>query len=134
MIHYLTENEIVAINYAVNKQFSPTEDFGIKDPKALKAVIAQPKQEVFGEVLYPSIYDKAAILFEMLINKHCFFNGNKRTAVMALYIFLRKNNIYLTANNQEIEDFTVQIAVQKEQNRLTNEEIAEWIEQRSKNS
>lgn len=132
MINYLTEKELIAINYAVIKQISPTEDFGVKDPAALKSVIAQPRQNVFGTELYPTIYDKAAILFEMVVNKHCFFNGNKRTSVMTLYVFLRKNNIRLTATNQEVADYAVQVAVQKGKERLTNEEIAEWIKLHSK--
>lgn len=128
MIQYLTENEIVAINYAVIKQISPSEDFGVKEPSALKAVVAQPRQNVIGAELYSTIYDKGAILFEMIINKHCFYNGNKRTAVMALYVFLRKNSIRLIASNKEIADFAVDIAVHKGKNRMTNKEISNWIE------
>lgn len=131
MIQYLTEKELIAINYAVIKQISPTEDFGVKDAAALKSVIAQPRQNVFGIELYSTVYDKAAILFEMVVNKHCFFNGNKRTSVMALYVFLRKNNIRLTASNHEVADYAVQVAVQKGKERLSNEEIAKWIETRS---
>ena len=133
MIHYLTEKEFVAINYTLIKQISPTEDFGVKDPSALKAVVAQPRQNTFGAELYPTIYDKAAILFEMIINKHCFYNGNKRTAVMGLYVFLRKNKIQLVVSNKEIADYSVHVAVQKGKHRLTNEEIAKWIERNSQN-
>lgn len=131
MIRYLSEKELVAINYAVIKQISPTEDFGVKDSSALKSVVNQPRQNVFGKELYPTVYDKAAILFEMVVNKHCFFNGNKRTSVMALCVFLRKNNIRLTASNQEIADYAVQVAVQKGKERLANEEIAQWIQTHS---
>ena len=70
MIQYLTEKELVAINYAIIKHISPTEDFGVKDSSALKVVIAQPSQNLFGSELYPTLYDKAAILFEMIIKKH----------------------------------------------------------------
>lgn len=131
MTHYLTEKELVAINYSVIRHFSPTEDFGVKDPSALKAVVAQPRQNVFGTELYPTIYDKAAILFEMCINKHCFFNGNKRTAVMALYVFLSKNGCRLNVSNNEIADYAVYVAVQKGEDRLSNEDISKWIEMSS---
>ena len=131
MTHYLTEKELLAINYSVIRRFSPTEDFGIKDSSALKAVVAQPRQNVFGTELYPTIYDKAAILFEMCINKHCFFNGNKRTAVMALYVFLSKNGCRLNVSNNEIADYAVYVAVQKGEDRLSNEDISKWIEMSS---
>ncbi|WP_161878626.1 type II toxin-antitoxin system death-on-curing family toxin [Alkalibacterium sp. MB6] len=132
MTYYLTEKELLAINYSMIRQFSPTEDFGVKDSSALKAVVAQPRQNGFGTELYPTIYDKAAILFEMCINKYCFFNGNKRTAVMALYVFLRKNGVQLTLSNKEIADYAVYVAVQKGENRLTNEDISKWIEMNSR--
>src|SRR5699024_9458346 len=131
MIHYLTEKELIAINYTLIKQISPTEDFGVKDLSALKAVIAQPRQNTFKTELYPTTYDKAAILFEMIINKYCFYNDNKRTAVVGLYVFLRKNKIQLVASNKEIADYAVHVAVQKSKHRLTNEEIAKWIDRNS---
>lgn len=131
MIYYLTEKELVTINYSVIKQFSPSEDFGIKDPSALKSVVAQPQQTIYDKELYPSVYDKAAILFEKVINKHCFYNGNKRTAVMSLYIFLRKNGIHLTASNNEIADYAVFLTSPNGNKRPTNKEISKWIESNS---
>lgn len=113
------------------KRFSPTEDFGVKEPSALKACVEQPKQEVFGAVLYPTVYDKAAILFEMLVNKHCFYNGNKRTTVMAVYTFMRLNNIQFQASNKEVADMAVAIASQRGDERLTHEQIAEWLKTHS---
>jgi len=128
MVRYLTEKEIVAINYYQIKQFSPSEDFGLKDPKALKVCVNQPKQVVFEKILYPTLYNKAAILFEMLINKHCFYNGNKRTAVMALYTFLKLNGVHLKSSNEAIADYAVSVAIKRGNERLTNENIAHWIE------
>lgn len=122
---------MVAINYAVIKNFSPTEGFGVKEPSALKFCVAQPKQEVFGKVLYPTTYAKAAILFEMLVNKHCFRNGNKRTAVMAVFSFMKLNDIQLHVSNKELADVAVVIASQRGDKRLTHEEIVEWLKQHS---
>jgi len=45
MVRYLTEKEIVAINYYQMKQFSPSEDFGLKDSNALKVCVNQPKKK-----------------------------------------------------------------------------------------
>jgi len=44
----------------------------VKDSSTLKAVVAQPRQNTFGTELYPKIFDKVAILLEMVVNKHCF--------------------------------------------------------------
>lgn len=131
MIRYLTEEEMVAINYAVIKQISPTEDFGVKEPSALNAVVNQPKQVVFGEELYPYLYDKAAILFEKTVNKHCFYNGNKRTATMALYVFLKRNGVQLHASNKALADMAVNIAAERGHNQLKQADIVDWIKEHS---
>lgn len=127
MTRYLTEEEIIRINETVINCYSPSEDIGVKDYSALQVCIEQPKQIVFDRILYPTIYDKAAILFEMVINKHCFYNGNKRTAVIALYTFLKFNRISLQAPDKELEDITVAIASLRGDDRLTHDEIKEWL-------
>lgn len=132
MTRYLTEKEIILINHVIIKRYSPTEDIGVKDYSALQACIEQLKQVVFGKVVYPIIYDKAAILFEMLINKYCFYNGNKRTAVMAVYVFLKSNGILLHAPKKELEDKAVAIASLRGDDQLTRNEIREWLEQNSR--
>lgn len=131
MTRYLTEEEIVAINYYQIKRFSPGEIFGVKEPTALQDCVEQPKQEMFGKALYPTLFNKAAVLFEMLINKHCFHNANKRTASMSLYTFLRLNGKRLTASNEELVTISVAIAEQKGEGRLSREDIAGWIEKHS---
>lgn len=82
----------------------------MKEPTALNLCVEQPKQEVFGKVLYPTLEEKAAILYEWLINKHCFHNGNKRTASMSLTTFLDLNGMRMTASQNELVEFTVSIA------------------------
>lgn len=91
--------------------------------------VSLPKQDVFGKELYPTIFDKAAILYQKLVQKHCFYNGNKRTALVALVTFLRLNNVTLQVSNKDIEDYTVAIATDKS---LTWEIISMWLEEHSK--
>ena len=124
MIRYLTERELVLINTLQIKTYSPQEQIGVKEPTALQMCVALPKQNVFGTELYPTIFDKAAILFQKLVQKHCFFNANKRTALVALHTFLRLNDHFLQVKEQEMEDYTVAVAVNQE---WTVPMIAEWI-------
>ncbi|WP_242551060.1 type II toxin-antitoxin system death-on-curing family toxin [Enterococcus ureilyticus] len=121
---YLTIEEVIAMNYALIKRYSPCEVIGVKEMGALEMVIAQPKQEVFGEELYPTVFDKAYILYEKLIKKHCFHNGNKRTAVLALLVFLKRNGFVLEVDDSELEDMSVGIAV----NEVSQEEVVSWLE------
>ena len=89
--------------------------------------VEQPKQHVFGQELYPTIEDKAAILFDQLINKHRFYNANKRTALISLTAFLKLNSMKLTANNKSAEDFTVSIAANRGTQAISHNQIVAWI-------
>jgi death-on-curing protein len=77
-----------------------------------------------GEELYPDLWTKAAALMQSLIRNHPFVDGNKRAAVTATGIFLELNGQRLTASNDEVLRFAVQMAA--EQAEL--EEIASWLE------
>src|SRR5699024_6767044 len=120
MIRYLTERELVMINTLQIQRYSPEEQIGVKEPTALNMCVALPKQDVF---------DKAAILYQKLVQKHCFHNANKRTALVAVHTFLRLNGVTLNVSNKEIEDYTVAIATDKD---LTWEAISSWLEVHSK--
>lgn len=85
--------------------------------------IESPKQEAYRRELYSSLELKAANLYRNIIIKHIFFNGNKRTAANALYVFLRLNGIMLTVDPDEFTEYTVRIAT----DRIEEKEIAEWL-------
>lgn len=66
---YLTAEDIIKINVMVIGKYSPKEPVGVADPNSLQMIIEQPKQEIFGKILYPDIYSKAAIIWINLIKK-----------------------------------------------------------------
>jgi prophage maintenance system killer protein len=57
---------------------------------------------VCGEDVWPSVAQKAAALFHSLICNHCFINGNKRTAVIALDFFVVLQGHFLILSSDEI--------------------------------
>ena len=80
-------------------------DIGIKDSNLLVSSVNGLNQGFSsGEFLYPSILDKAAHLWFSLARNHCFNNGNKRTSIMALFVFLWTNGYYLNYNETDIID------------------------------
>ncbi|UOB20789.1 type II toxin-antitoxin system death-on-curing family toxin [Macrococcus armenti] len=123
-MYYLTEEDIILLNTFLIKKYSPKEQIGVVEPTALHMTVSSPKQHVFGEELYPTIYLKAANLYRNIVMKHIFYNGNKRTAFMGLNVFLRKNGLKLKVDADEAVEFTVRIATE----RLEEDVIAEWIE------
>ncbi|WP_088815592.1 MULTISPECIES: type II toxin-antitoxin system death-on-curing family toxin [Listeria] len=69
--------------------------YGVRDKNSIQLISQSLNQEVFGVELYPTIFDKAAYLWYSLSNYHCFYNGNKRTALVTTYVYLRINGYCL---------------------------------------
>ncbi|MBU9710452.1 type II toxin-antitoxin system death-on-curing family toxin [Evansella tamaricis] len=123
-IIYLTTNQVIAINSIQIRLYSPNEPLGVKDPNLLDSAINRPKQSVFGRDAYPSVYEKAAALFESLAKNHAFHNANKRTALASKIVFLKINHYRWTMGIDEEQDFTVDVVNHK----YTFEEIVSTIE------
>jgi death-on-curing protein len=76
----------------------------------------------------PVLEEDTFTLYEAAINYHAFVDGNKRTAVASLGLFLYRNGHDLTVTDQELEDFTVGIA--SSQPDLAD--VAAWVKIHSK--
>ena len=124
-IVYLTTNQVIAINTVQIRLYSPQEQVGVKDPSLLESAINRPKQSVFGNDAYPSIYEKAAALFESIAKNHAFHNANKRTALASLIVFLKINHYRWKMGIEEEQDFTVDVVNHK----YTFEEIVSTIKE-----
>ena len=130
MTVYLTEKQIEKINALVIQRYSPKEQIQTVSPSALNMIVNLPEQFVFGKPLYPTIFDKATILFVQLIKKHVFANANKRTAFFVLVKFLQLNGYHFTVPVEEAVDMCVTIAVEA----LTDEKMisySKWVSQHS---
>lgn len=124
---YLTTNQVITINTIQIKTFSPEEPVGVKEPGLLDSAIHRPRQSLFGNDAYPTIYEKAAALTDSLAKNHAFYNANKRTALASLIIFLKLNGYKWTMGVVEEQDFIVDIV----NHRYTFSEIASTIEEYS---
>ena len=98
---------------------------GLRDPGMLQAIAAKPATSFGGEELYPDTSSQAAALYEAVVNYHVFIDGNKRTSIAALGLFLFQNGYELTATGQALEDFTIKIA----NSHPDLADIASWIRQ-----
>ncbi len=107
---YLSAEDIIKINVMVIGKYSPKEPVGIADPNSLQMIVEQPKQEIFFFFFYPDIYSKAAITWINLIKKHPFKNANKRTAVLALHMFLAMNGYQSNLSLNDGLEKTIDIA------------------------
>jgi death-on-curing protein len=78
------------------------EPRGVRDEGLLESAINQPLQTFGGKDLYPTLYDKAASLWAGIIRNHPFIQANKRTATLAMLIFLWLNGRMIQA---KVDDF-----------------------------
>lgn len=110
----LTAEDIIKINVYVIKTFSPKEPIGVKDASALQMSVNQLDQEVFGKELYPTVLEKAAILLINLTKRHPFYNGNKRTAWVAMDLFLKMNGYKTSFPTEAGVDFILKVTTSNE--------------------
>ena len=63
-----------------------------------------------GEFKYPTVETSAAALLHSLILNHPFHNGNKRTALVAMLVFLDENGFVPTCHEDEIFKLVLLVA------------------------
>jgi death-on-curing protein len=83
---------------------------GIRSHHQLASSALQPYQTVFGEDAYPTIPEKAAAHAFFLAESQPFVDGNKRTAALALTVFLDLNDYELyEASDTELADVLIDL-------------------------
>lgn len=117
-ITYLTPAEIYAIAESV-LQRRPD----VRSRHLLQSAVARPRLAAFGAEAYPTLLDKAAALLHALAAHHVFYDGNKRTATLAVTRFLVQNGRVPTWDDTVISQFVLAIA----QNQHDIPAIAAWL-------
>lgn len=110
MVNFLSKEEVITAHYFMMRKMGDADQAGVKSHALLESAIHRPLQTVFGEDAYPSLFDKAAALLESLVKNHCFNNGNKRTAYLAVKSFLRINGYHFQMERLLAVEFIVDIA------------------------
>lgn len=89
----------------------PIVQFDEHELRLLDSALQNPRQTFGGKDLYPTLEEKAAILYYGLNKNHPFRNGNKRIATASLLTFLYINGHWLAGDKKEIEDYLVHLAI-----------------------
>lgn len=98
---------------------------GVRDKNLLASAVNTPFQTFMGSDLYPFLYDKAAQLCYGIANNHPFTDGNKRTALHSMYVYLIINGYDITATQQDVENLIIDVAA----GNMTNTKLAEWLKE-----
>lgn len=105
-ISYLKKDDIIAIHQELINDFrlSPDPIFppGVKDEDLLESALFHAQTSFAGKLKYPTVESSAAALFYAISNNHSFNNGNKRTAIVSMLVFLEKHNISLQCSEDEL--------------------------------
>ncbi|HJE83840.1 type II toxin-antitoxin system death-on-curing family toxin [Megasphaera sp. ASD88] len=117
-------DDVLAFHKQMEKNF--VMDKGIHDMGLLESAVSTPFQTFGGQELYPSLLDKAARLCYGLAKNHPFRDGNKRSAVHSMLVFLYINEIELEYTQLELEEMIIAVA----DNRMSSDELKDWIEKR----
>jgi len=114
-VRYLTPSDL----YNLNDEVTEGHTF-VRDVHLLNSAAKRPGIVVFGEEQFPTLIDKAAALLHSLAYHHLFADGNKRTALKAVTLFLQVNGCRLTWDTRTEYDLILEIA----QGKLDVEQIA----------
>ena len=101
---------------------------GVRDKSVLESALARPLATFGGKNLYATPFKRAAALAESVVLNHGFVDGNKRTAMYAMAAWLDREGFRIEAERGELRDLALGIATRS----LTTDQIANWLESRSK--
>lgn len=126
----LSISEIQIFNKAVIDKFGGIfieEDGNFHNRGSLEHVIEATLFPIFGEDLHPSIYEKIAAIAQVIITRHVFHDGNKRTGLAVIEALAALNRLSFKPTKED-EDYLVEIAEKS----LEVEQVAAWLKKRLK--
>ena len=95
---------------------------GVRDPAGLEAALARPvNKTAYDDAI--EVYLLAAAYAFGLTKAHAFTDGNKRTAAVAMELFLELNGFELMATEAELVPIHLDLA----SGELTEAELAKWL-------
>ena len=122
---YLTKEQIIAINLNQVKvfggNFMPPSNF--LHEENLDYLLEAVQAEMFGEPLYPTLYQKAGLYMFNIVCNHIFQDGNKRTGLQASMVFLLLNKFSIEASDNELTNFTLSVASGEQ----SLEQVQDWL-------
>lgn len=99
---HATYDEAIQAIHILQKKFGSGNLFGNEKDKSFHSSINTIHQTFGGEELYPSIEEKAAMLFYLVVKNHSFSDGNKRIAAFLFLWFLEKNGVLYKSDGSQL--------------------------------
>lgn len=96
---------------------------GIRDEKLLESALAQAEASFGGAYVHKDIFHMAAAYGFHLCQNHPFYDGNKRTALIAIYTFLYVNGYQVIADKKSLFAIMMDLAKGK----VSKDELREYL-------
>ncbi|MCU1571321.1 MAG: type toxin-antitoxin system death-on-curing family toxin [Naasia sp.] len=114
---FLSADEIRSVHEALTEDFAESEDPilppGVKSMDLLESAATRPATSLGGVYKYPTVESAAAALLHSLVQNHPFHNGNKRTALVSMLVFLDRHNLRLESTQDELFKFMIRVAAHR---------------------
>lgn len=118
---FLSTDEVMTIHETVVNEHGGSH--GVRDKGLLDAALATPRQSVGGRFAHEFPFGMASAYAFHICNNHPFIDGNKRTALSAMVVFLRLNGWSFAADEQQSADVMLSVA----ENKIDKVGVADWL-------
>ena len=108
--HERATRAIAAFTRELMERNEASSLFGNPRGDALKALLGNVEQTMFGEPLYRSCEEKAANLLYFVVKDHPFTDGNKRIGSLLFLLYLKQEGLEHKLNPQALTALTLLIA------------------------
>ena len=122
MVRFLSEVIVLAIHDDLIRLYGGV--YGVRDEAALDAALHMPLVQFSGQYLHTTVFHMAAAYGFHLCQNHPFFDGNKRTAGMAMLTFLQLNSLEPIVPEMDYYEAMMGVAT----GRMNKEQLATWVQ------
>jgi death-on-curing protein len=122
MLHWLTLREVLAIHDLQIAHHGGAS--GIRDQGLLESALGRAQNIAAYAESTPSLAVLAAAYGAGIVRNHPFVDGNKRTGLMAAFVFIERNGFAVTASQEEAYFIFYDLAAGK----LSEDGLAQWLE------
>ena len=122
MLYWLTKEEVLAMHSLQITHFGGSS--GIRDQGLLESALARAQNIATYAESTPSLARLAAAYGAGIVRNHPLVDGNKRTGLVAAFVFVERNGWRVTASQEEAYLTFYDMAA----GNLSEDELTHWLE------
>ena len=109
----ITENDVLRAHYLISDYFLDEGEevvYGVKNYDLLSSAVHRQVTSYGNVDKWTTNYQKMATLLYGLVKNHAFHDGNKRTALLILLLYMDREKLQLREKQSKLETLVVRIA------------------------